>query len=207
MNIIWYGQTYFQINCQKTKSNPVKIIINPLETGENLRIPKLDADILLFSSKNYNKSRIKGQPFIINVPGEYDVKDIFLQGISCGNDLIIYRLEAESINLCYLGNLDNKELLDNGVLEKIGNIDILMISIGNDKGLNSSEALEIIHQIDPRIVIPMYYQTIKQKQGFGEEMDQILKAVSKKSIIDQNKLSIKKKDIPNQGLEVIVLKP
>ncbi len=211
MNITWYGQTCFQIVAQKAKDIFVKIIIDPLEQGIGLRLPKLEADILLESCPNRNYSDVKGDAFLITGPGEYEIKDVFIQGIKFFDlekkTFTIYTIETEDIKICHLGRLSSKEL-DNGILEKIGNIDILMIPVGDGDALSGQEATKIINQIGPKLVIPMYYQIPKLSKSLKlETVDKFLKAMGKKSIEPQNKFSIKKKFLPKDGLEIVVLEP
>ncbi|MEA3295700.1 MAG: MBL fold metallo-hydrolase [Patescibacteria group bacterium] len=214
MNIIWYGQSCFQIIVQKIKDNPVKIVIDPLEQGIGLKAPKLEADILLKSSAFAQYGDVQAQGFLIDKPGEYDIKDVFVQGISCINkedknkDIIIYIIEAEGIRICDLGRFNKNELSDS-TLEKIVEADILILPIGgaNDGGIISSEqAVRIIKQVDPRIVIPMFYKipglTVKL-----ENQEKFLKAMTQKTIEAQDKLSIKKKNISDKGVEIALLKP
>ena len=205
MQITWYGQTCFQIISQRAKDEPVKIVIDPLEQGLGLRVPKLEPDILLLTSKSYSYSDIKGKPFLINGPGEYETKGIFLQGILCNGDITIYTIEAEGVRICHLG-ANSQNDLDNGVLEKIGNIDILMLPVGGGIGLKPQEASKVISQIDPRLIIPMLYQVPKLKQKL-EQVDKFLKTMGKKTIEPLAKLSIKKKDLAKEGTEIIVLRP
>ena len=56
-----------------------------------------------------------------------------------------------------MGDLGQKELADTQ-LEKIGEIDILMVPVGGTWTIDSSEAVKIINQIEPSIVIPMHYK-------------------------------------------------
>ncbi len=214
MNIIWYGQNCFQIIVQKIKDNPVKIVIDPLEDGIGLKMPKMEADILLKSSAYVKYGDIKAQGFLIDKPGEYDIKEVFIHGIDCVNkddknkDIIIYIIEAEDIRICDLGRFSKNELSDS-VLEKIGQVDILILPIGgtNNGGIISSEqAVRIIKQIEPRIVIPMLYKVSGLNVKL-ENQEKFLKAMTQKTIEAQDKLSIKKKNISDKGTEIVLLKP
>ena len=65
--------------------------------------------------------------------------------------------------------------------------------------------MKIISQIEPKIVIPMHYQISKLKIKL-EGLEKFLKAMGVKSPENLNKLTIKKKDIPEEGMEIKVLK-
>ena len=74
----------------------------------------------------------------------------------------IYTIETEDLKLCHLGDLGQKELTADQ-LEKIGEVDILMIPVGGIYTISSKEAPKIMAQIEPKIIIPMHYQVPKLK--------------------------------------------
>jgi L-ascorbate metabolism protein UlaG (beta-lactamase superfamily) len=225
MQIVWKGQSCFQIITNREKNNhgdvsrgnnQVSIIIDPYGESTGLRIPKLEADILLITHDHPDHNNVKavsGNYFLISEAGEYEIKDVFIQGIpafhdsACGTgkgEVIIYTLESEGIRICHLGDLGQKELTEDQV-EKIGQIDILMIPVGGVYTISSKEATKIIAQIEPRIVIPMHYHIPKMKIKL-EGLEKFLKAMGVKSPEILNKLTVKKKDIPEEGMEIKVLK-
>ena len=61
-------------------------------------------------------------------------------------------------------------------------------------------------QIEPKIIIPMHYQIPKLKLKL-DGLDKFFKASGVKSIEPINKLSIKKKDILEEEVKIVVLKP
>lgn len=216
MHIIWHGQSCFQIIIPKNKGEQASIVIDPFDETLGLRIPPLSADILCVTHQHHDHNNIKavkGEPFLIEGPGEYEIKEISIQGISAFHDdkegkergrNTIYMIEAEGMRLCHLGDLGQKELTPDQ-LEKIGNADILMIPIGGTYTLSAKEAAKIISQIEPRIVIPMHYYLPKLKIKV-EGVDKFLKEMGRKSVEPQNKLLIKKKDLPEK-MQIVVLKP
>ncbi len=193
MRITLHNQSLFHITTQDKKNGLVNIIIDPFALKS--KTSKLEADILLLSRQNEKAVDIKslsGNPFLINGPGEYEIKQVFIRGIFAkdeeNKEIAIYTIEAEDLKLCYLGGFDQKELIAEQ-LEKIGDVDILIIPV--------MEAKRIINQVEPKIVIPTRCKSAK-------EMDKFLKTMGLKSIEPQNKLVIKKKDLP-QKMEIIIL--
>ena len=155
-----------------------------------------------------------GSPFLIQGPGEYERKDIFVQGIPSYHDdkdgkergrNTIYTIEAEEMNLCHLGDFGEKELSPEQ-LEKIGDVDILMVPIGGMFTLDAKGAAKIISQIEPRIVIPMHYSLPKLKVKI-DGLEPFLKEMGQKSAESQPKLLIKKKDLTAEETKVVVLTP
>jgi L-ascorbate metabolism protein UlaG (beta-lactamase superfamily) len=217
MQIIWHGQSCFQITARREKNNQVNIVIDPFDESIGLRVPKLEADILLVTHGHNDHNNVKavsGSPFLISGPGEYEIKEVFVKGISAWHDNLsdkergdntIYTIEAEGIRLCHLGDLGQKELTADQ-LEKIGEIDILMIPVGGIYTISSKEASGIMAQIEPKIIIPMHYQIPKLKVKL-DGLDKFLKIMGIKSIESLPKLSIKKNDLSEEEIKIIVLKP
>lgn len=222
MQIIWHGQSCFQIITSKGKNNQVAIVIDPFSDEIGLKLPKLEANILLTTHGHYDHNNVKGvlrlhpstTPFIISGPGEYEIKGIFIQGIPAFHDEkkgkergenTVYTIEAEDLKLCHLGDLGQKELTGEQ-LEKIGEIDILMIPVGGIYTISAKEAIKVMSQIEPKITIPMHYSIPKLRIKL-EGVDKFLKILGIRKIEPLNKLSIKKKDISPEEAKIIVLKP
>jgi len=216
MTITWYGQSCFQISSSQGKNNQVSILIDPFEESIGLKLPrKLEADIVLVTHDHPDHNNIKkvsGSPFVAAGPGEYDVKGVFIQGIPAFHDDVqgkergettIYTIEAEEIKLCHLGDLGQKELTSEQ-LEKIGDVDILMIPIGGIFTIDAKEAIKVMAQIEPKIIIPMHYKIPNLKIKL-DTLDKFLKALGIKSLQPLPKLSIKKKDILSEEAKIIVL--
>ncbi|MFH1582422.1 MAG: MBL fold metallo-hydrolase [bacterium] len=217
MNINWHGQSCFSITSSKGKGENINIVIDPFDESTGLRVPKMEADVLLTTHDHKDHNNVKavsGSPFLINGPGEYEVKEVFIQGIqsyhdeSSGKDRgvnTIYTIETEDIKICHLGDLGQKELTPEQV-EEIGEIDILMIPVGGNFTISAKEAGKIMSQLEPSIVIPMHYSISKLKIKL-DSIDAFLKAVGVKKPEALAKLSIKKKDLIPEEAKIIVLNP
>ncbi len=223
MQIIWHGQSCFQITSSQGKNNQVSIVIDPFDEAIGLRVPRLEANILLITHSHHDHNNIRavspsagsGQsPVLISGPGEYEVKEVFIQGIPSFHDSslgkergqnTIYTIEAEGIRLCHLGDFGQKELTSEQI-EKIGQVNILMIPIGGIYTISAKETVRIMSQIEPSIIIPMHYQIPKLKLKL-DGLDKFLKIMGIKKIEPLAKLSIKKKDIFPEEAKIIVLKP
>lgn len=217
MKIKWYGQSYFQILSQRGKDKQISIAIDPFSEEIGLHPPKIEADILLIThdhSDHNNKKVILSSPFIIEDPGEYEIKEVFIQGISAFHDelkgqtrgkITIYTIEIEGISLCHLGDLGQSELTT-GQLEKIGQVDILMIPVGGKFTISAKEAVKVMSQIEPKIIIPMHYALPKLKTKL-DGVNKFLKTLGIKSIEALSTLSVKKRDLSEEEVKITVLKP
>jgi len=223
--IYWAGQSCFQISVSNSKDHSADIVIDPYnEEAVGLKLPNLSADILLVTHDHPDHNNIKdvkparaggGTPFVIQGPGEYEVKEVFVQGIPSFHDdkegkekgqNTIYVIEAEDMRFCHLGDLGQKQLTDEQ-LEKIDGIDVLMIPVGGEYTIDSPGAQKIISQIEPKIVIPMHYNLPKLKLKL-DEVSKFLKTMGKPSVAPIDKLVVKDSTLPKEGaMEIVVLQP
>ena len=219
MIISWYGQFCFQITTSPKKGELVSIIIDPFGENTGLKLPKMKADILSVTHSDDPKSmkqiiaKISNEPFLIDSPGEYEIKGIFIEGIPAAQDsadkkkkeIVIYTFVVEGIRICHLGDLALEEL-SSEQMDKIGDVDILMVSTGGDGGMDPKQAAKIVKQVEPRIVIPMHYQIPGLKKKL-EKLQLFLDTMGIESAEPQNKLVIKKKDLPAEKTIIMTVKP
>jgi len=236
MQIIWHGQSCFQILANRNKGEQISIVIDPFSEEIGLRIPKLEANILLITHSHPDHNNIKAVSaptgaspiFLIDGPGEYEVKNVFLGGIASFHDNCqgkttpthlppwlppgplgentIYKIEVEDLKICHLGDFGQKELTEEQ-LEKIGEVDILMIPVGGIYTISAKEAPKIMEQLEPKITIPMHYAIPKLKIKL-DPLDKFLKTFGIKNLgAPMKKLSIKKKDLSPEEAKIVVLQP
>ncbi|MGB9763240.1 MAG: MBL fold metallo-hydrolase [Minisyncoccia bacterium] len=209
MIIQWFGHSYFKI---ETKNSV--IAIDPYhEEITQIKPPRFKADILLISHNHLghnNKNAILGEPFILENPGEIEKNGIFIYGIPSFHDNkngkergfnTIFTIESEDIIVCHLGDLGEKMLKEETV-EKLSNVDILLIPVGGYSTINAENAIDIINQIEPKIVIPMHYRFNNKSKL--DPLDKFLKTFGKKPE-NLDKLVIRKSQIPTTDTSLIVL--
>ncbi len=229
MNIVWHGQSFFEIVTKGKEGKELKIVLDPFDESIGLKTPKTEARILLISHQHpdhSNKKAISGSYFLIEEPGEYEINGIHIQGISAFHDdsqgkergiITIYVIETEDIKICHLGDLGQKELTPEQ-LDQLGDIDILIVPIGGVYTIDAKGASKIISQIEPKLVIPMHYQIPKlklklnypsgseggRKTKFFDPLEQFLKEMGSPAIESQKKLKIKSSDLPKEKMQIIV---
>jgi L-ascorbate metabolism protein UlaG (beta-lactamase superfamily) len=217
MKIIWHGQSLFEIGVSARQGEETKIVIDPFDESYGLKPSKLQADILLVSHEHKDHSNVagvSGNYFLIENPGEYEIKGVYVKGIPAFHDsssgkergkVTMFKILTEEIKICHLSDLGQKELTEQQ-LEEIGEVDILLIPVGGNYTIAAKEASMIISQIEPKIVIPMHYQLPKLKLKL-EDLDKFLKIMGSKNPEKLSKLSIKKKELTEDGMKIIVLDP
>ena len=212
MIITWQGHSCFKIQ-DKIGPDGVTLVTDPFNKETGLKVPNFEADIVTVShnhADHNNVAALRGNPFIIDCAGEYDFKGILVEGIDSFHDGVqgkdkgantIYRIEVEDISIVHLGDLG--DVLDNAQLEKLAGTDILLIPVGGKYTLDAKKAVEVISQIEPRIVIPMHYQT----DGLKYDLDPVEKFVKEIGVAPsyEEKLKISKKDLPQEDMELVIL--
>lgn len=215
MQIIWHGHSCFKIQT-KTNNGEVVVITDPFGKDMGSKIPKTVADIITVSHDHYDHNKVEGiggEPFVISGPGEYESKGVFVYGVSSFHDkqtgaergkntIYVIKLLDEDITIAHLGDLGH--VLSDKELERLEKIDILLIPVGGKYTLGAKEAVEVISQIDPRIIIPMHYKIAGLKTDDLAGVDDFTKEIGIKTE-NVNKLKISKKDLPQDETKVVVL--
>ena len=215
--IYWAGQSCFQISLSNSKDNSAEVVIDPY-SDIGLKLPRLSADIVMVTHDHpdhNNIGAVNGSPFVIQGPGEYEIKEVFIRGIPSFHDdkegkergsNTIYIFESENMKFCHLGDLGQSQLSDEQ-MEKIDSVDVLMIPIGGVYTISANAAQKIISQIEPKIVIPMHYKIPGLKVEL-DELSKFLKIMGKNAIEPVDKLTLKFSLLPKEGaMEIIVMKP
>ncbi|MEK7099141.1 MAG: MBL fold metallo-hydrolase [Patescibacteria group bacterium] len=210
MVITWYGQA-----CFKIQSGDLVVAIDPFSKDIGLTPPRFKADVALVTHGHFDHNNIAslaGEPFVITGPGEFEVKGITVRGISTYHDKVlgkergmntIYRIEMEGISLLHMGDFGEEKVREE-TLEEIGDVDVLMVPVGGTYTITGTEAAKITKQIEPAFVIPMHYKLSGVKANL-ESAEQFLKDMGASKTEIMEKLTIKKKDIPEEGKAVVVV--
>jgi L-ascorbate metabolism protein UlaG (beta-lactamase superfamily) len=197
MQISWLGYSAFRL-----QSDGTVVIINPVDTASGFKINKQGADIVITSSEGEVAAEaISGSPFVIDGPGEYEVKSVFTYGVS-SNGSTLYMIKMDDVSVAYIGAVKLKELTDKE-LTVLEGADILILPVGGGSVTGPKEAGAIINQIEPRIVIPSYYK-ISGSKGL-ESVEVFLKEYSAPHET-MEKLKISKKELISEDTKIIVLK-
>lgn len=195
MTISWYGEACFLLETGGTR-----ILIEPPSKESGLAVPRLKSDILI-STKPLNN---ENGAFVIDSPGEYEVKGVNILGIGDG-DNTIYSIEMDEIKIAHLGFI--KKELDNEKLELLGEPDIVLVPTGGlkDELFDAEAAVKLINKMEPKIAIPMLYDTRGLKIKRAPIADFIKESEAKDLPVP--KLTIKKKDLAEEETKIVILSP
>lgn len=202
----WLGLSCFKIST-KIGEREAEIVTDPYNPNVGLKLPRsLSADIVTISRNDDAHGFIEGvggNYFLMKTPGEVEVKQIFIYGIqpkqSAGAEpIIFYRFEIGDISVAHLG--DSSCEFSAEELEQLEDVDILLVQVGASA---VKQTVDLVNQIQPRIVIPMYYKIPGVKAELLP-LEKFLKELGVKSET-MPKLKIAKKDLPQDNMRVIIL--
>ncbi len=213
MYITWQGHSCFKLQ-DKLGPDGVTVVTDPFDKKIGLKPPQFEADIVTVSHDHYDHDNVKalrGKPYVIDCAGEYDLKGVSVVGVEAFHDdkggsergkNIIYRFEIEGILIAHLGDLGHE--LNNSQLEILAGTDILLIPVGGKYTLDATKAVEVVSQIEPRIVIPMHYKIPGVKIDIATA-DKFIKELGV-APTKEDKLKITKKELPQEDMELVILK-
>ena len=208
MIITYFGKQFFKI-----QRGEMVLAFNPVSKASKTGVSAhFGADIALVSVNHpdYNGleqlSHGERMPFAITGPGDYEVKEIFIKGV-LSNALIagkkyittIYIFSVDNINIVFLGALNS--LVDGEISkearEAINSPDILFVPVGGGGLLDAKSAAKLVSSLEPKMVIPMDYDSLSLKAFLKESGEE------KAEVVD--KLTLKLKDLEGKEGEVVVL--
>jgi L-ascorbate metabolism protein UlaG (beta-lactamase superfamily) len=207
--------TYFGKACFKIQQGETVIAYNPIskDSTSGVKPARFGAQITLSSTHHPEYNGVENTsfgetvPFVIEGPGDYEVKGIFIKGMMTdvvldGKKYIntIYTLTVDNINLCFLGTLGSGTLAPE-VREKIGTPDILFVPIGGGDLLDAAQAHKLALSLETKIIIPMEYGDDMQKDA----LKHFLKEAGQDAVSPIEKLTIKRKDIESKNGEIVIL--
>jgi L-ascorbate metabolism protein UlaG (beta-lactamase superfamily) len=194
------------------------LVTDPFGGETGLKLPRnLSGDVVTISHDHSShnavsavKSETEKELFVIKTPGEYEVGGLFVYGVSAPHDLkegadrgltTLYRYEIGDLSFAHLGDLGLPIMdVEREVLE---DIDVLLIPVGGETVLNAKQAVEVIAQLSPRIVIPMHFSV----PGLKAKSDPVEKFLKEIAATPERlpKWKAIKKDLPAEETKVIVL--
>ena len=171
MEVTWYGRTCIRLRGRDAVvvADPYQTIVGPTGRGitgeivtyshpDDRPLPKAkgrrsrDGSTVLPSSLE--------QAFVLDGPGEYEVRDVLLTGVRTYRDdakgaergkQVAFVVELDGMHTVHLGEIGH--LLTEEELADIGSVDIACVPVGGT--LSPQKIAELIAQLEPRIVVAM----------------------------------------------------
>jgi L-ascorbate metabolism protein UlaG (beta-lactamase superfamily) len=170
MELTWYGRT-----CIRLRGKDAVVVNDPTPPSSG-RPAGITGDVITFSHpddsplpKKATKLSRDGGPrshraskaaFVLDGPGEYEVRDVLLTGVRTYRDdakgaergrQVAFVTELDGIHTIHLGDIGHQ--LTEEKLADIGRVEVACVPIGG--ALSATRAAALIAQLDPKIVVPM----------------------------------------------------
>ncbi len=146
--------------CFLIENGKEKAIIDPSDNSFGYEIKDEKVNYLLVSHEHWDHNNIQriiiedniGSFKIDKIDSYHDNEKGNLRGSN-----LIHIIEAEDTRICHLGDLGH--ILTEEQIKLIGRIDVLLIPVGGVYTIDYKQAVEVVNQLNPSIVIPMHYRT------------------------------------------------
>jgi len=210
MDITWFGHA-----CCRLRDKGTTVLTDPYDKTTGYELPRIRADIVTVSHDDPHHaeaSACKGSPFVIDGPGEYEVKGVFITGIPTYHDKkhgaengpnTVYLIEFNGLSVCHLGDLGH--VPTQSQIEELSHVDILLIPAGGHQCLKAAEAAEVISLLEPRIVVPIHYKTDLTSLDLTS-IDTFLKEVGIPAPDPVEMLKVTESSLPEET-QIVLLEP
>ena len=212
MDIVWHGHACFRL-----RGREASIVTDPYDRSTGFPPLKLTADVVTVSHdspRHANLSVVSAasdRVRQINGPGEYEVAGSLIEGVATYRDKqrgktvgknTSYMIHLDDLSICHLGALAHT--LNSGQIDSMKDADVLLIPVGGGAVLDAAAAAEVVSQLEPRIVIPMFYGTPSETQ---DPVDRFCKELAAAEIVPQQRLTITKTSLPEEMRLILLTAP
>lgn len=200
--------TYLGHACFRVRGRDGIVLCDPFDRSVGRDIGRPSAHIVTVSHDDpaYNNLAVvkpmREELFPIVGPGEYEVGGILITGVRTYRDgekgklkgfNTVYILHVDDVVFCHLGALAHE--LSQSQVEAIGSVDVLFVPVGGDETISASVAQSVVHQIQPRMVIPMLYGD-SEADSEGSLLNKFVTEFGLKDLEPQEKLSVTNANLP-----------
>jgi L-ascorbate metabolism protein UlaG (beta-lactamase superfamily) len=210
MEITWLGHSCFRL-----RGRDVSIVVDPPDRSTGYSLPKLSADVVLVSHDHpghNNAAAVGGGPKVLTGPGEYEIKGVPIVGVQTSHDgeggrrrgqNVAWIAQVDDVNVCHLGDVGST--LTTEQAEALGNVDVLLVPVGGHNTINAAQAAEVVTLLEPKVVIPMHYQT-EARRGDAklDGVDVFLREQGAGDVQPQPKLTLTKASLPDDTQVVLL---
>ena len=199
----------------KINGRDITVVLDPFSPSyTGLKLPaNLAAEVVTISHQHEDHnflSGVSGQPFVVDMAGEYEIGGLSIDGVDSDHDQqggaerghnLMFRLGFSDLVITHLGDLGGT--LEAKQLERLAGTDILLVPVGGHYTLDAKRAIEAINQIEPKIVIPMHYQLPGLKFELNA-VDDFIKAIGLAPVYE-DKFKVSRRELDSENLQLVIL--
>jgi L-ascorbate metabolism protein UlaG (beta-lactamase superfamily) len=169
LSLTYYG------HCAFLWASPTgrRVLIDPYRNRHDRywflrQFPAVESDLALITHAHFDHDaadHLLESTAVLRLPGDFHDQDVFIKGIVDlhsgrwgreGLRNVMFRLEIAGLRFLHIG--DNRAQLPPDVIQQVGSVDVLMVTVDDSCHLLSyTEVDDLITLLNPRAVIPMHY--------------------------------------------------
>jgi L-ascorbate metabolism protein UlaG (beta-lactamase superfamily) len=218
MEITWFGRT-----CVRMRGKDAVVVGDAYQTVVGPTGRGITGEIVTYSHPDdtpHPKARGKlsrdgstllpaslEDAFVLDGPGEYEVKDVLITGVRTFRDEhkgtergrnVAFIVELDGVHVMHLGDIGH--LLTEDKLTDIGPIDVVCIPIGG--ALSATKAAELVSQLDAKVVVPM---PVCEDEDSTEALGKFLHEMGVSTApVAQSKLALMPSTLPAEVTTVVL---
>ncbi len=199
MEIYWLGH-----GCFRLKGRDATVITDPASPSTGYKIGKLPANVVTISRdrpENNNVQAIQGEPKVLRGAGEYEIAGVLITGVRTErepvggkNRNVAFVMDIDDVRICHLGDIS--ELPHSDDAEALSSADVLLIPVGGGDVFNAQKAAEAVSMLEPKLVIPMLYQTDAATANL-DPVEKFLKEMGIEAKPAEGRINITKSNVPS----------
>lgn len=207
MDLTWLGHACFRL-----RGRDVTVVTDPPDPRSGHAIPKTAAEVVTMSHEHPGHGSLRsigGDPVVLRSPGEYEVRETLITGLASFHDEqqgqlrgrnTVFVVRLDGVAVCHLGDLGHA--IDAADLDALGDVDVLLVPIsGADVNLTAAKAADVVHQFEPKVVVPMSFEPDGKT---SDVYRRFLQEMGVKDVTPLPKLSLTRSNLPAE-LQVVVL--
>jgi len=173
VTLTWYGQSTFVL----ATNTGLKALLDPTGTGTGYKIPtQAGIDLVTVSHEHSDHNAVglaSGSPLVLRGINGNDwakidqtLKNVRVQTVGVYHDgaqgaqrgkNAIFVFDVNGLRVAHLGDLGH--ILSAEQVKQIAPVDMVLIPVGGFYTIDAKQAVQVVSQLEPKVVIPMHYKT------------------------------------------------
>jgi L-ascorbate metabolism protein UlaG (beta-lactamase superfamily) len=215
---------YLGHSCFRLRGREGVVLTDPYDRSVGMDIGKPTAHIVTVSHEHPDHANTtavrpaRERVFVIAGAGEYEVGGVLITGVTTYHDKkkgaergknTVYVIHLDDVVFCHLGDLGHE--LTAAQIDEIGSVDVLFVPVGGDETIGPAEAVGVIGQLEPRIVVPMHYAHGDQRSFTSDlaPLDKFTHEMGLKEFTAEAKLTVNANNLPGdeEQTRIVVMRP
>lgn len=205
MELSWIGHSCFRL-----RGREATVITDPCARSAGYSLGRVSAELVTVSNGHPHHSavgEVGGEPTVLDGPGEYEVHGVLVTGVrttpakAAVPRNTAYIITIDDVTVCHLGDLVSLPTIEQ--IELMKDVNVLLVPVGGHCTIGPAEAVEVVSQVEPKLVVPMHYATdvsTVELQG----VDRFLREMGITQAEPQLRLNVTHSSLPDEPTVVLL---